>query len=283
MSCWGMGITQSDEYADVYDRFMEEYDEGKPLPDIKQDILEDYLMEFEEDDGVLHDVYFAIGKAEWMCGGISEDIFGKISHIIASGANIAFLRELEASERDLKQRQKNLEKFLISLSVPRGKAKKRKIPTERYVKRPKLPQFRPGDVFAYEFNGKYRLFCLISKEKNLNKQAAFCYLWTSLFDKIPTIDELTEEAVIPMGRFTAEGFPKAETLQYVGNYSAMAELNMTNLKSINESWKYLGRRTVTEADLQKNIPPVAEVKVRDCLKKIEQLKTHSFQYALENE
>ena len=39
MGCWGMGITQSDEYCEIYERFMEEYDEGKPLLDIKQDIL----------------------------------------------------------------------------------------------------------------------------------------------------------------------------------------------------------------------------------------------------
>jgi hypothetical protein len=78
MGCWGMGITQSDEYCEIYDRFMEEYDEGKPLLDIKQDILDEYLEEFDEDDGVLHDVYFAIGKAEWMCGGISDEILDKI-------------------------------------------------------------------------------------------------------------------------------------------------------------------------------------------------------------
>ena len=60
MGCWGMGITQSDEYCEIYERFMEEYDEGKPLIDIKQDILDEYLEEFDEDDGVLHDVYFAV-------------------------------------------------------------------------------------------------------------------------------------------------------------------------------------------------------------------------------
>ena len=49
MGCWGMGITQSDEYCEIYERFMEEYDEGKPLADIKADILEEYLEEFEED------------------------------------------------------------------------------------------------------------------------------------------------------------------------------------------------------------------------------------------
>ena len=30
MGAWGMGITQSDEFCEVYERFMEEYDEGKP-------------------------------------------------------------------------------------------------------------------------------------------------------------------------------------------------------------------------------------------------------------
>ena len=106
MGCWGMGITQSDEYCEIYERFMEEYDEGKPIADIKADILDEYLEEFDADDGVLHDVYFALGKAEWMCGGISNEILEKIKQIIESGSNIAFYRELEATEKDLKQRKK---------------------------------------------------------------------------------------------------------------------------------------------------------------------------------
>lgn len=53
------------------------------------------MEEFDENDGIFHDVYFAIGKAEWMCGGISEEILEKISYIIRTGENIAFYRELE--------------------------------------------------------------------------------------------------------------------------------------------------------------------------------------------
>lgn len=106
MGCWGMGITQSDEYCEIYERFIEEYDEGKPLSDIKKDILDEYLEEFDENDGILHDVYFAIGKAEWMCGGISAEILSKITQIIDSEKNIDFYKELEASKSDLKLRQK---------------------------------------------------------------------------------------------------------------------------------------------------------------------------------
>ena len=77
-----MGITQSDEYCEIYERFIEEYDEGKPVADITKDILDEYLDEFEENDGILHDVYFALGKAEWMCGGISASIYNRVRQII---------------------------------------------------------------------------------------------------------------------------------------------------------------------------------------------------------
>lgn len=60
---------------------MEEYDEGRPVSNIKKDILDEYMDEFDEGDGIFHDVYFAIGKAEWMCGGISDEVFEK-SHIL---------------------------------------------------------------------------------------------------------------------------------------------------------------------------------------------------------
>ena len=271
MSCWGMGITQSDEYADVYDRFMEEYNEGKPLPDIKQDILEDYLIQFEGDDGVLHDVYFAIGKAEWMCGGISNDIFARILHIIKTGENIAFYRELEATESDLKLRQKNLNNFLSVLSVPRGKTKKRKIPTEKYVTTEKtmLPAFRCGDIFAYEVNGKYRLLCLISRGKFCATYASYCYVWTKLYDQIPKIDALTEEYIMPLGYFTAETFPNITKLIYVGNMPDMLKLDITYPGIISELWKPATWLIVKEEHLSACYPLELYIKFSDCLKKLQ--------------
>ena len=158
MGCWGMGITQSDEFCEIYDRFIEEYDGGKPLIDIKKDILDEYLGQFDADDGVLHDVYFAIGKAEWMCGGISDEVLEKITQIVNSGANIEFYRELEATEKDLKQRKKNLDSFLEKLITPRGTTRKRKTPVEKCVSptpQPNLPEFTKGDIFAYKIGDKY--------------------------------------------------------------------------------------------------------------------------------
>lgn len=280
MGCWGMGVAQSDDYCEVYERFMEEYDRGKPISDIKADILEDYLIEFDENDAILHDMYFAIGKAEWMCGGISADIFEKISHIVRSGENIAFLRELEATESDLKLRKKNLKKFLAALSVPRGIVRKRKIPMERYVevKKPKPPFFRCGDVFAYPVDGKYRLLCLVARKKMFDTYAAYCYVWAKLYEQIPALETLRDEEILPLGYFMANSFPKIEALQLVGNSSDMLLLDLTYPSHLYRPWKQAEKTIAKEENLSETYPAELCVKLSDCLKKIQELRRGFAEY-----
>ena len=222
MGCWGMGITQSDEYCDVYDRFMEDYDEGKPVADITKDILDEYLEEFEADDGVLHDVYFALGKAEWMCGGVSSEIFERLYEIIESRKNIEFLRELDATEKDLKLREKNLQKYIANLSIPREKIRKRKTPPENYTPQPNpdpipLPPMKIGELFAYHNNGKYRIFTPVAISKIYLRRMAFCYSWKRDFDEIPTIEMLMHEHIVPIGWFSGKSFPDINNLVRIGN------------------------------------------------------------------
>ena len=269
MGCWGMGIAQSDEYCEIYDRFMEEYDEGKPLEDIKNDILEEYLSEFSENDGVLHDVYFAIGKAEWMCGGISDNILEIITGIISSGANIEFNRELEATESDLKKRQKNLEKFLASVSTPRGKTKKRKIPTEKYVASTKirLPVFKKGDIFSYEVDGKHRLLCFINRKTFYQTYRTYCYVWQRLFDQIPSASELTDENIIPLGYFLAENFPNVERLKFCFNNPDLVKLDFTYPYVLNKAWEPATFAIAKEEHLSESFPAELGMSVRACLDK----------------
>ena len=273
MGCWGMGIAQNDEYCEIYERFMEEYDQGKPIEDIKADIFEEYFDLFDEDDGVLHDVYFAIGKAEWMCGGISDKIFETISDNINSGKNIAFYKDLAATEHDLKLRQKNLEKFLSLLSVPRGKVKKRKVPTEKYMKaeKQKLPNFRCGDIFAYKFNGKYRLLCIVDRGRFFNTYAAYCYAWAKPYDQLPAPEDLINEYILPLGYFTVSNFPDMKNLALIGNNTDLKNLNTLLPSVFNEKWKSAISAVATEKHLTEDYPLDLCLKCSDCLKKSKNL------------
>lgn len=176
MGCWGMGMTQSDEFCDIYDRFMERYNSGDEVAAIVSDILDEYHREFSDDDGIMHDVYFALAKAEWMCCAQSKRVLDKVQSIIESGANIAFYRELEATERDLITRRKNLEKFWACLQSPREKPRQRRIDPLDRVK--ELPPVQPGECYAYKHEDGYRIMVILDrfKEPHLLEQVCCCVL-----------------------------------------------------------------------------------------------------------
>ena len=60
MGCWGMGMTQSDQFMETYETFMDEYNDGAAVPNITKKILEQYLKDFSADDPILHDVWFGL-------------------------------------------------------------------------------------------------------------------------------------------------------------------------------------------------------------------------------
>ncbi len=278
MGCWGMGITQSDEYCEIYERFMEEYDEGKPVADITKDILEEYLDEFEETDGVLHDVCFALGKAQWMCGGISDYIYNRVRQIIENGDNIIFFQELEATEADLKLRKKNLDKFLHSLSSPREKARKRKTPESKYVpqakpKYPALPKIQIGDVFAYKHNNTYRIFAIVRREKLYARPAAYTYAWRKEFQEIPELIDLENEYLIPLGYFLGDTFPDAKDYILIGNMAKIKKLGtIYRPEVICENWKPATSALAKPENLIEEYPMSLCLTLSEVYKRIKQFK-----------
>ena len=60
-------------------------------PVLARIFLAQYHKEFDDKDGIMHDVYFALAKAEWMCCEQSKDILKRVGEIIASQANIPIL------------------------------------------------------------------------------------------------------------------------------------------------------------------------------------------------
>jgi hypothetical protein len=263
---------------------MEEYDEGKPVADITKDILEDCLEEFEETDGTLHDVYFALGKAEWMCGGISHGIYTRIRQIIDNGENLVYLQELDATESDLKLRKKNLDKFLHSLSSPREKARKRKTPESKYVpqekpKYPALPKIQAGDIFAYRHKQAYRMFAIVRRTKLYGRPAAYAYAWRKEFQDIPDPADLEQEYLIPLGYFLGDTFPDARDYVFVANVPEIKKLGTIYYPGvIHPSWKPATFALAKPENLVEAYPISLCLTLRQCYQKIEERKQrHSAQ------
>lgn len=187
MGIWGMGIAQSDEFCEVYESFLERYDEGEEVEAITKSILEEYFQSFSRDDPVMHDVYFALAKAEWICAAQSPQIMSRVEEIIASKANIDFYNELGASAADLRSRQKNLEKFLEKLQTARASAKKR-IPAPKNTS----AKAEKGKIFWYRSKGKIYGALVLDI---VNQNRILVALSEPLISAPKTVDEVLNAAV----------------------------------------------------------------------------------------
>lgn len=142
MGAWGTAISSNDEYADVYEEIMDEFNKGIPIETVINEIIKKYQNEFEDDEDSLNNLYFAAAFAAWECGMQEVKHYNKVKEIIESGSDIKCWRELGASNQDIKKREKALLSFLTKLSTPKEKPKK-----------PKPIKFKPalfekGDVLA---------------------------------------------------------------------------------------------------------------------------------------
>ena len=233
MGCWGMGLTQSDEFMEIYDNFMEEYDKGKAVSDITGEILAKYHAEFDDNDGIMHDVYFALAKAEWMCCEQSDMILERVREIISSGDNIKFLRSLDATESDLKIREIRLGSFLQQLQTPRSSPRKR-VKNRDGIK--ELPPFAIGECYRYKYNDCYRIFVVLDRKKPSGfREMFFCAVLARSFSAkdAMSVDCLSEK-VLNYGCFAGEDFPGMSTLKKVSCVSVPDDLQ----------WKLLGENGI---------------------------------------
>ena len=232
MGCWGMGMTQSDEFCEVYDNFMKSYNEGKAVADITATILAEYRAEFDDDDAVMHDVYFALAKAEWMCCEQSILVLNRVTEIIKSGANIEFYRELDATENDLKIRQRNLEKFLSSLQTPRSKPRQRKIDPLDRIK--ELPPLEVGECYRYKYEDGYRVFVVLGFNR---AQGWLDMVYCAILEKTYSLEELKNldvlnEPVHSVSCYIGVEFLSSSAIKRITNILVPEGKYMTSLSAV---------------------------------------------------
>ncbi|MBE6543452.1 MAG: hypothetical protein E7675_03555 [Ruminococcaceae bacterium] len=152
MAFWGVKLNECDDFCRVYDDYIHNYEVGIEIKNVTSLILKKYIGYFKSD----HNVYFAIAKAQWTLGALSEDIRKKVNNIIDSGENILYYRSLGFSENELNDRQKALNDFKKLLEKDKKASKIKRISPDNIVKR--LPK---GTVGWYEYKGLYYGFIVL--------------------------------------------------------------------------------------------------------------------------
>ena len=228
-----MGLTCSDEFLEVYDDFMSEYDKGKPVLEITDEILNKYHEEFDDNDGIMHDIYFALAKAEWMCGEQSDKILTRVKEIIDTGDNIDFLCSLEAGDKDLRERDRVLHQFLNTINVPRKTPRKRQRPKDGLKE---LPEYHIGECYRYKFDKGYRVFVVLDQKKpNGFREMMFCAILSRTFSVKELCDiDILSESVLLHACFAGEDFLGKSTVKKIGEVSIPGDIQ----------WKLLGENGI---------------------------------------
>jgi len=124
MGTWDTSIKGNDTTMDVYDQFMDRYGSGMEPTEISSEIMKDFAEYFTDRED-RNNALLGLALAQWETAALDPNVFSEVKKIIDMGEDLVLWRELEASEADIKQRKKALEKFLQQISVPRSKPKRR--------------------------------------------------------------------------------------------------------------------------------------------------------------
>lgn len=127
MGSWGHKVGESDTFADVYDQFFDEYNNGATAEAASAAVraeLGDYFVEHDDQ----YDSYFALAFAQWETQSLEPTLLKKVEQYIESDADLKNWEERGADSKTLKKRASALSSFLKKLQTPRSSKNRRKRP-----------------------------------------------------------------------------------------------------------------------------------------------------------
>lgn len=127
MGSWYYKVGESDTFADVYEHFFDQYNNGA-TPKIAAKSVRDELGEYLADYDDQFDASFALALAQWETQSLEPSLLEKVRHCIESGAELGNWEERGADSATLKKRATALTAFLKKLGTPCPSKKRRKTP-----------------------------------------------------------------------------------------------------------------------------------------------------------
>jgi len=220
MGAWGTGISSNDTYADIYEQFVDLYNDGLSVSEITKRLID----ENQETINIAEDApnfWFAIANAQWECKALDKEIFSKVEHLIKSGEDIRIWKELDATPADLKTREKVLSKFLSKLQTEKDK------PRKRTKKKFYNSIFKKGDCLVYKMdNGNYGGAYVLTDEQETEVGTNYIAITTIDKSDKPSIEDF-KIAEVYVKRFNEITFKGTEMKNewvdqpQIGGFSAL--------------------------------------------------------------
>ncbi len=201
MATDGVKIIDGDLASDIYGKFMEMYDAGTPLEEIKAAVEEP----FDEEDGFDYEVYITVyALALWQTEQLTPEVMAEVDEAIVRGAGVKVWTE-ECGIKEGQKRQRELEKLREKLAQPNPKIRKRRV----YKQVTKFV-LEENAVLTFQLpDGNYCATILVNIMQHQGRCHYFFVASTYKGKHKPTIDDIRNAEIV--GRKKPLGF---------GNYGA---------------------------------------------------------------
>ncbi len=124
MGAWSKKIKDNDTTLDIYSTFFDRYNSGGNPTSISKSVKYEYADYFNDSDD-RNNILFGLALAQWETKILEKDLFDEIKGLIESGNDLKVWQELGTDEKSLKNRKKELDKFLNQISKEKEKPKRR--------------------------------------------------------------------------------------------------------------------------------------------------------------
>lgn len=160
MGTWNTKINGNDTFLDIYQNFLDLYNQGQNPVDISKKIQEDFAEMFNDSDDRNNSV-FGLALAQWETKSLDPTVYKQAKEIIETGNDLEIWKGLGADAATLQIRKKELEKFLIQISTNKEKPKRRVRPKFKYNAIHLLTLQAPDKQKTFEIiesyvNGEYK-------------------------------------------------------------------------------------------------------------------------------
>ena len=196
MATDGVKIIDGDLAFDIYSIFMDMYDAGNSIEEIRQAVE----VPFDEEDGFDYEIFITTyALALWQTGQLSPDILQELDTAIARGAGVKVWTE-EVNSKEGQKRQRELEKLRQKLSQPTLKVRKRKVykPLTKFL-------FEEDAVLVFKLpNSNYCAAILTEVFQYQGRCTYYFVVSTYAGSHKPSIEDI--RAVEVIGRIMPAGF-----------------------------------------------------------------------------
>ena len=230
MATDGVKIVDGDFAHDLYSEFMELYDAGKPIDEIKAAIE----TQRDPDDGFEQEIFITVyALALWQVGELTPEILQEVKQAIERGAGAEVWAE-EIDEKEANKRRRELEKFWLKINQPNPKPRKRK-----FYKVITNFVFDENEVLVFQIpDGNYCATILVEIFQHQGRCHYYFVASTYKSRTKPTLDDIKSSEII--GRKKPLGF---------GNYGVWLDTISVGpklLRSFKDNFEQIGKLKILE-------------------------------------